>query len=167
MARRAPVDGSGTTSRRTRLARVPKERHRSRRKPPDGPGTASHRTPFCASSSKERKGCGLHDHTDQELLRAALRFARVPQKSAKGGARKAVQQGKASGTMLEGVEVCRLWESRWHTNGKSGATHARLHRARRLLRFCCRNQSHAPNHGRAVAGLFFYRHFHQAPPIPF
>ena len=32
----------------------------------------------------ERKGCGAHLQTDQELLRAALRFARVPQKPAQG-----------------------------------------------------------------------------------
>ena len=30
---------------------------------------------------KKRKGCGAHHNTCQELLRAALRFARVPQKT--------------------------------------------------------------------------------------
>ena len=80
---------------------------RVRRASPDGSGITSRRAPFCASSSKAQrvparisrrirnyfaprfvlreflksaKGAGAHLQTDQELLRAALRFARVPQK---------------------------------------------------------------------------------------
>ncbi len=63
------------------VLRVFLKAQRVRRAPPRESGTGSRSTPFCACSS-QRKGCGAHHQGSRELVRAALRFARVPQKAA-------------------------------------------------------------------------------------
>jgi len=52
---------------------------------------------------QKRKGCGAHHQTGQELFRAALRFARVPQKQRN---RVAVPSGEELGIQADPAAFC-------------------------------------------------------------
>ena len=70
-----------------RFARVPQKLAQGRLGPPNCRELGTVRpsqAPLCGPVPGKRKGCGAHHQTDQELFRAALRLARVPQKLAQG-----------------------------------------------------------------------------------
>jgi ABC-type sugar transport system substrate-binding protein len=63
---------------------VPMKPAQDRLGPPSGQEPAiipPSQAPLCGRVPQKRKGCGAHRQGDQELFRAALRFARVPQKN--------------------------------------------------------------------------------------
>jgi len=110
-------------------AGVFQKRHRAVRtlaKVKNSPETGRDKLPSCSWSaaqvSGERKGCGAHLQANQELLRAALRFARVTQKRHKAVAALAEisnsRSEAAAGSVVPRVsgEECRGCGGRLQTN---------------------------------------------------